>query len=560
VSQPRDSTVKKNEAEVNELIAQSKKKKEEALAPVSEQNKPASIVNQLALSDMPMANTSAQPKKGISQIFLTPKPRLEAIKKVPFDDFRKLSVTIPDDDIVQYIRSVLENNGPEIHPHWAESCATGALSFILAKVKIVTTKSPIGLNTYDMVIGEPGILKSWPLTYIITPALNFAADLINDQLYPNQEYQPLADSKSDMVQFVLASRISVPSQIAFMSTHPNARGGVIIEEFSRVLGTKTAWESEIPEFLTEAYDGFLGSRLTFTHGTNRIDNLHFSLLTCSTPNFVQDMPLGWMKGGGGTRVGWTYIPIETYRVSAAGSVEDYSLVKSEEFEDVIQSLGEMFSEKWRAIDNICLKHSCKNIKLVVVDPKAVELLENFRIACEQEWQEKCILAKKTDLDNWDHLYLKRLQPIALKLTGIYSVSRNWKNLGLASGMGTETCFPVEEIDAKRAILRALDYADDFKMIALIRNSYSKQAEPESMVTVAMRVRLCLEQAPNKMLTVGQWEEAQAVTSDRNKFFKLKALLVNRGLVREVKHEEIKDSNEVTRLRLEPATKVYTVTS
>jgi len=484
---------------------------------------------------------------------------LSGQSNVTLEPFRQLQVNIPNNDLISSIEGVILSSYPEINPHWATSIATSTLVFTLSKVRVITLKGSLKLNTDELAIGIPGIAKSAPLSFIMTPMLNLAADVLNSALYPGVTPPPMNDkgqiTQCDLISFILPSRFSVEGMIKYLSLNPNARGGVIIEEFNRVCTKYGGYQADIPDFLTEVYDGYIQPRITIAHGMNIIKDLYISVISCTTPNGLYNLPISFWTGGMGTRTLHTYIPVEGYVIQES-DVGNYGLPKSSQLNDDINNFGTYLANNWLEIHRACKSLNRGYLEAIIIDKEGVELMENFRIVTEVIWKREVMLNSKAHADAWDIFYLKRLQANAYKLAAIYSISRNWSRLNII--ITPDGTIPIWTVDVKRAILRLMTHVDDFMAIANLKKSMVEKERPKDRMPLAMSILVTLEIAPNKMLNSTQWFEAQTITGRPSDFNEYKKMLFDHGLIKEVERSTITDPQEIVRLALDHgATKVYT---
>ena len=196
-------------------------------------------------------------------------------------------------------------------------------------------------------------------------------------------------------------------------------------------------------------------------------------------------------------------------------------------------------------------------KLYVDTESAGQLWMDFRKACETYWLSEA----KKDPYGWTYQPIKRYAEIALKLAGIYTISRRFDQIPEIDDSIIKT-FLIEEQDMKRAIHRVLVHHNYFSDIIQLRLGNPENSDPNSQTEDAKVFQLVqvLLSAPNRMLNVSQWREEQSITGNTNYFVNLTKKAEKKGFVRRVKKEEITNPREVDRLALQqPATKVYTTT-
>ena len=151
--------------------------------------------------------------------------------------------------------------------------------------------------------------------------------------------------------------------------------------------------------------------------------------------------------------------------------------------------------------------------------------------------------------------------MAIKQAGRYCIGRN---IDYIIKNGFDDSIVITEEDMKRGIARMKvsdKHLNDIfaqRMLATKIGKLGPNALNNRQYTPEYVLR-CLEAAPNKRATSGQWY-ALTDMSNRNQFTDYKYVLMEKGLVRLVDKKSIKDKYEITRLELyKSAVKIYEVT-
>ena len=174
-----------------------------------------------------------------------------------------------------------------------------------------------------------------------------------------------------------------------------------------------------------------------------------------------------------------------------------------------------------------------------------------------DWQQKGL----ANPFHYNYQYLKRLPEMAIKQAGRYCIGRNIDYI-IKNGFDDSIVITEEDMERGIARMKVSDkHLNDIfaqRMLAEKVGKLGPNALNNRQYTPQYVFR-CLDKAPNKMATSGQWY-ALTDMSNINQFTEYKNKLLEKGLVHQVDKKSIKDKYEITRLELyKSAVKIYEVT-
>ena len=415
---------------------------------------------------------------------------------------------------------------------WAEYNAIISLSTVLPKVRIIEKENPISLNLIMLMIGPPGIKKSMPLFSFTYPIIRETEGLLE-------------------TTFILPSRSSVPGLIKYVTGEmdyeaenkekkskevkvlvPHNEGIIIRDEFSGMFTgmRKEGWQSDGLEFISEMYDGIYQMRATTTHGLNSVDDLYAGLISCSTYYFITKMDPEFFTQGTGNRFLWCHY-----------SAEDYEIVHINQ--------DEYFKESWAEMrDNVIAKHAKrlekiynKNLQNIYVNDEAGKLWADYHYKCEVEWKTRAI----EDPTGWDYHPVKRYAELALKLSGIYAISRQIDIIPRMPPDHLSNISIVKE-DMKKALNLVERNREHFKTIVSIKRKNIPTESPKSQIEGARSMLIPLANSKHQMLTMGEWMDLVTTVTNHDKRSNLKQICITKGWVEIVESTpEIREMLEVT---------------
>jgi len=273
---------------------------------------------------------------------------------------------------------------------WAESIATTMISTMVTRDKYIRTSlGRLHLNTWFMMIGPSGLAaKTTPLTSMVFPILAEITQKIN---YP----------------VIMPNRFSVEGFIEWLSKdHP--WGCIIRDEASSLFkDANKEYLADMIEFLSELYDGIAQKRYTRKAKLEEAQDTYITFLGATTPYLYRIMKPEFFLQGTGNR--FMYIIHETTRSNIL-SVEDVflNIKRSMEMEDKMHEFAEM------------LTHVAENpIQVLMPNPEAAAMWVEFRKKCF----DKAFRIYANDFLDIHYSYLTRLPEFALKLAGLYELSK-----------------------------------------------------------------------------------------------------------------------------------------
>lgn len=413
-------------------------------------------------------------------------------------------------DFVEDIKKEITKTMPDVSPDWAELNGIIQVSTMLPLAEIIEQEKPMKLNLIAIMIGESGIKKSMPMTGWTLPLLRIAGNMLGKD-------------------FILPTRSSVPKFIEYISEKDEKTkdyihniGLIMRDEFSGFFkqARKETWQSDAMEFISELYDNLFQKRATFAHGLNETDTIHINLISCTTYHFINIMDKDFFRQGTGNRFLYCHYPIESYNPPDFDELEYFR----ENWGDVREKRLYYYAGKLKDIFD-------GKLEKMYVEPDAGKLWLKYKKDCETEWKEKCTEDKQKR--NWKHYPVKRYAELALKLSGVYSVSRNvdkFPNLD----RNIRYNFLIRLVDMERAITFVEKCRRHFIDIAKIKDSHIDTAQPKSQGKNALAVLAFL---PEDGLTNNQWFTVQDITKSPNDFDYFKNYLIQHGFVKELAYAD-----------------------
>lgn len=302
---------------------------------------------------------------------------------------------------------------------WAECVATSMLSTVMGSKRYISDViGKLPLNVWYMCVGPSGLAKKTvPLKNYLTPIMIRVGQ----------------DEK-----LVMPNRFSVEGYIKWISEQ-EPEGIMIRDEFTGLLkeGASKDYIVDLLEFLSELYDGTLQKRATIAHKLNEIKHCYLTFITATTPYLYKVMRPEFYTQGTGNRM-----LVELFDVD---SIKESNCNPDEFFQ------GRAFDRKR---DNFIFEvatilneiRKC-NARVFVPDDEAALEWTMFENECTK-------IAKSTYRENMYNLhysYLARSAEMALKLSGLYTVSRKWDMLLIDDAPDITI---IEKVDMERAIKKS----------------------------------------------------------------------------------------------------------
>jgi hypothetical protein len=249
----------------------------------------------------------------------------------------------------------------------------------------------------------------------------------------------------DKYHLVLPSKFSVEALIKFMNTH--TLGCIIRDEFTGLLKESAGKDYLVDslEFLSELYDGLIQKRSTIAHGVQELAHVYVTFITATTPYLYKVMKPDFYTQGTGNRIN-----IEMFHDSDIPEIP----VNSEEYFKgrVFESQRDNFNEEVAQV--LADMRHCP-IKYIQPDEEAGRLWAEYKNDCN-------LIAKrhyKSNAYDLHYSYLARSAETALKLSGLYAVSRKW-NIITAEGYELQELI-IMKADMERAIEKAKHHYQQF---------------------------------------------------------------------------------------------------
>ncbi len=422
---------------------------------------------------------------------------------------------------------------PDVQELWAELCAIAPLATILHNAHIVEKIAPMKLNLIMLAIGPPGISKSLPMMNWALPIIERTGRRIERDL-------------------LLPSRSSVPGFIKYVNEGneegqiPRNVGILIRDEFSGMFKElrKADWQSDGMEFISEMYDGTFQKRATIKDGVIEINNLYASMITATTPYFVNKLDNEFYIQGTGNRILYSFYDIEQWNPEEIDPIDFFSKnwqYRNKKFDEYAYKLQQLHE---------------KEVRQIYVDSEPGTLWAEYKLKCDQEWKEK----HKKDPLGWEHHPIKRYAEFALKLAGIYATSENVDKItnfiSEERWEKQEHCIPLNINHMQRAIELVEKNRENFKQMVILKNKNIPRVKPTSLEDKAKSMLIPLTNAKVGILTSSQWRKKQDITASPNEFTQLKDICVNKGWAIQIDEKDVPNDIKEGLGNIYPATKIF----
>lgn len=415
-------------------------------------------------------------------------------------------------DFVDDLKKDILTAMKDVNPTWAEMNALVTLSTLCRNTVIIEREKPMRLNIMALNIGPSGIKKSLPMTGFTLPIIEGIGCCVEKDL-------------------ILPSRSSVEGMIKYLGEEKDNKklncdhGAIIRDEFSglfRELRNKD-WQSDGMEFISEMYDGIFQKRVTVKGGTLRVPHFYGTLISCSTPYFVSSMDYNFFIQGTGNRFLWGLTTAEEYTVLDEDSMDYFQEQNEHRRNDCL----EKHIDRGAQIYNLDLQ------KLYVFacgdEDDAGRIWLDFKKDCETVWKQKSI----EDPRGWNYHIIKRYPEFALKLAGLYHISKNFESMVKHPEIPT----PILAEDVIRAMSFVEKVNTNFEKIVLMKRTHIESEKP---TTDEDRIRAFLGylmQRKHGMATTMEWYDSVPF-GNRNKKVEWKDYCINKGWVEEVPYNKL----------------------
>jgi hypothetical protein len=342
---------------------------------------------------------------------------------------------------------------------WSECIATSMLSTVMGPERfIINVQGKLNLNVWYMCIGPSGLAhKTIPMKTYLIPILIKASELLPDKYH-----------------LVLPSKFSVEALIKFMKDH--TLGCIIRDEFTGLLKESAGKDYLVDslEFLSELYDGLIQKRSTIAHGTQELAHVFVTFVTATTPYLYKVMKPDFYTQGTGNRIN-----IEMFHDS---DIPEAPINPEEYFKGrVFETQRDNFIEEVATILKD-MRHC--TIKYIQPDEEAGKLWADYKHECT-------LIAKKHyKANSYDlhYSYLARSAETALKLSGLYAMSRRW-NIIIAEEYELQ-----EVIILKQDMQRAIDKAKHhYQQFCLMLDAWRLRPDQANVRTYEEQASFLLDQ-------------------------------------------------------------------
>ena len=439
-----------------------------------------------------------------------------------------------DRDFITNMSALTIRNIEMVQEEWATLQATSLLGTFLGNT-IIVKKSPVRLNLYILMIALSGIRKSLPIQQIFELILKKVGEIL----------------KKD---FKLPTKSSVEGFITKMDEDGNHEGVIVAHEFSGVFkqARQDGYQSDALEFMSENYDGIAYDRTTITHGQQKVENVYVNILSATTPYFLKKvMDEDFFTQGTGNRFIYNYFDIEDVKLP------------SEKEEDIEKDVENIFSEKEYNVTKADIENYAKELAMLygkvnkwltklIMSKEAGIMWRKFEIKSLKKWKQ---LMK--DTFNWKGNIVNRYPLMALKLSGIYCVSRNYDAILRAQKKEDLQGITITKEDMERAIDTVMLHHKHLKQLLLVREKVNvKQEEVKSYKDRARAFIMYLKEFPNDMAKQGDLFRIQTITTNSNMMARYLEIALDEGWYKVVDKTTIKDKEEMKRLGVGTRSVVY----
>jgi hypothetical protein len=325
-----------------------------------------------------------------------------------------------EDFITQVANHISKHTGTS--PRWSEDIATSLLSTVMGPDRYISNqKGRLPLNLMYMTIGPSGLAtKTLPLKTYFVPILIKMTDLAN---YP----------------FLLPSKWTPEALTGYLKEH--SVGCMYRDEFTSMF--KEAYQkdymSDSLEFISELYDGTIQKRITIAHGLGEYEKVYVTMISATTPYVYKVFRVDFYIQGTGNRILLEIFYEEDIPNDRLDPESFFG--KGPELENLrIQFINNVAESLFKIRES--------NVQYLFPDDDSAELWCQYEHECKSQALQKY----KTDHFDLHYSYQDRLPEMALKLSGLYTISRLWDKIILDDA-------PRELIILERDMRRAIDKAN-----------------------------------------------------------------------------------------------------
>jgi len=268
--------------------------------------------------------------------------------------------------------------------------------------------------------------------------------------------------------------------------------------------------------------------MTRSGGLRVVKDLYVTMLTATTYQFVTRVDPQFFTQGTGNRFLYIHYGADEYKPKKEEEEYFYGYWGDKQGEYI-----EYYSKLLRN-----LKNKIKDNWLIYVSDSEEWL--DYKYKCETEWKDKSL----KDPLGWMHHPIKRYPELALKLGGIYQISKFIESIPRMPEKLFDN-FPIQSEAIAKGISMVERCRRHFEEIVKIKLKSFPREEPKSLEDVARAFMVPL--LDGKTMTTMEWYNKQTVTSNNNKMQKLKALCIENGWVvekKEGKHSFVSLGKEI----------------
>lgn len=245
-------------------------------------------------------------------------------------------------------------------------------------------------------------------------------------------------------KLIMPNRFSVEGFIKYFPE--DGTGSIIRDEFTGMLKESKSKDYiiDLLEFLSELYDGTVQKRATVTHKVNEIKHCYVTFITATTPYIYKIMRPDFYTQGTGNRILIELFDIDSLRETSCEPTEFFrGRVFDKTRDDFIYEVASILNDIRKS-----------KVRIFVPDDESALEWTRFENECTQ-------IAKssyKRNMYDLHYSYLARSAEMALKLSGLYTVSRVWDRLLID---GVPDLLIIEKQDMLRGINKSKYHYQQF---------------------------------------------------------------------------------------------------
>lgn len=338
-----------------------------------------------------------------------------------FDDNKQIK---EGEDLITQISTFIHNTTKTSYA-WAECVATSMLSTVMGPNRYISNIiGKLPLNVWYMCIGPSGLAKK------TVPLKNFLL--------------PIIGRVGEGEKLIMPNRFSVEGFIKYFPE--DGTGSIIRDEFTGLLKESKSKDYivDLLEFLSELYDGTVQKRATVSHEVNEIKHCYITFITATTPYLYKIMRPEFYTQGTGHRILIELFDKDSLKKEKPNPKD---IFQGKEFD---KKRDDFIYEVASILDDL---RKCK-VRILFPDDESASKWTEFMDECNQV----AINTYSKNMYDLHYSYLARSAEMALKLSGLYTVSRVWDRILVD---GAPNVLIIEKQDMIRAINKSKHHYEQF---------------------------------------------------------------------------------------------------